>query len=95
MKCECDECEGTGTIECPECEGTGGVEGHIDQIPLDKRMRAYDVLLELQEDARRAKVAAARLAAMKPEHAASYEAQLKGTLRELDRMADAACDAAA
>lgn len=95
MKCDCEECGGTGQIECPECEGTGGVEGHIDQIPLEKRMRAYDVLVELQADARRAKVAAARLAEMKPEYAASYEAQLKTTLREIDRQADAACEAAA
>lgn len=77
-------------MECPECEGTGGVEGHISDVLLSELLPAYDVLVELQRDALRAKDAAQRLTTLKPEHAASYAAQLAATLREIDRQADEA-----
>lgn len=88
MKCECEECEGTGEIECPECEGQGTFEGSIETIYLEKSVNNYEELSELQKDAKRVIRQAAQLKQMNPARAESYDAQLKATLAVINQEAD-------
>lgn len=90
MKCECRECRGSGEIPCPECDGQGTYEGSIETITLEKTVKNYDELAEIQRDAKRVIRQAAQLKAMKPERAESYDAQLKTTLFVINGQAEAA-----
>ncbi len=35
MKCNCEECGGTGMIECPDCNGAGVFSGSIEKRPCE------------------------------------------------------------
>jgi hypothetical protein len=88
MKCECDECRGTGQIDCPDCDGEGYFEFSITESPPAKGCPNYDQLVECYLDAVRARAAARRLSELKPEHAKSYQRQLKETLEKIEAEAE-------
>lgn len=90
MKCNCEECGGTGTIECPECNGVGEWEGNIETIKLEKTMHNYAELKALKQDANRCKRQAERLTEMNPDRKDSYAAQLKGCLFVINGQAEKA-----
>lgn len=84
MKCDCEECQGTGVIDCPDCEGTGVIEGGIQSAALDPTNPKYKELRALRNDATRAEDNAHRLIELKPEHSESYLKQLKETLQAIE-----------
>ncbi len=90
MKCQCEECNGSGTIECPECNGKGEWEGSIENITLEKSMHNYDELLALKRDASRVKRQAERLSEINPARKESYAEQLKGCLFIINGQAEKA-----
>lgn len=91
--CECEECEGSGKVTCFACDGAGEHELDLDSIyPVDRIFghlpaETVDELEALRQDMRRCRKEAERLAALKPERAASYEAQLEQTLEALAEQA--------
>lgn len=90
MKCNCEECQGNGTVPCPECDGQGTYEGSIEKITLVKTMENYDELAELQKDAKRVTRQAERLMEMNPARKESYTEQLKGCLSVINGQAEKA-----
>lgn len=90
MKCECRECSGSGEIPCLECDGQGTYECSIENITLEKTVKNYDELTEIQKDAKRVIRQAMQLKAMNPARAESYDAQLKATLFVINGQAEAA-----
>jgi RecJ-like exonuclease len=90
MKCQCEECQGRGTITCPECNGRGELDCSIEIIALKKSMHNYDELLELQRDAMRVIRQAQRLAELNPQRSESYYEQLKGCLFVINSQAEKA-----
>lgn len=89
MKCECDECNGTGRIECPECEGNGYEDRDIGEAKLDEWHPRFEELNSLREDARRVIKQEEALTALNPGREASYKKQLKATLWIINKEADA------
>jgi hypothetical protein len=89
MKCQCEECYGTGTITCPDCNGQGEYEGQIENINLVPTMHNYTELKALQGDANRVIRQATRLKELNPARAKSYICQLKATLWNINAQAEA------
>jgi hypothetical protein len=90
MKCTCKECNGNGEIPCPECDGQGTYEVSIETITLEKTVKNYDELSEIQKDAKRVIRQAAKLKELNPARGDSYDAQLKATLFVINGQAEAA-----
>lgn len=88
MKCECTACSGTGEITCPECSGDGYWETSIEHFKLDPYAPNYRELSGLQNDARRVRRDALRLAKMHPERAEAYAKQFEACLHVIDRDVD-------
>lgn len=88
MKCNCEECRGSGTVVCPECDGTGGAEESIESVKLSHTMPNYGELLELQKDAQRCIAQANRLCDINPSRRETYIEQLGGCLKTINAQAD-------
>ena len=93
MKCECEECSGTGQIDCPNCDGTGELE--LDSASLESSDPRFHELKQLERDEARVNKEALRLIEMKPEFASSYSAQLKLALQKIDKAKTALLEAPA
>lgn len=90
MKCQCEECNGIGTIPCPDCAGRGEWEGSIETILLEKSMHNYAELLALKRDAGRVKRQAETLSKINPARKESYAEQLRGCLVIINAQAEKA-----
>jgi DnaJ-class molecular chaperone len=94
MKCECEECRGTGRIECPECNGRGQwarpMDSGIEHLKLERSMHNYEELVELQKDAKRCMKQAAKLSELNPARKDSYAEQLRGCLFVINGQAEKA-----
>lgn len=88
MKCECDRCSGTGQVTCDECDGRGTYVGEIQDMKIERNVRHYDALIEVQKDANRVIRQAARLKELNPSRADSYQKQLTATLFVINAEAD-------
>lgn len=88
MKCECDECEGTGKVACEDCNGTGDIGQSIVDIVLRPGTENYDEIAALKEDAHRVTSQAKELKLLNPARAESYDAQLKATLLSIEKQAE-------
>ena len=92
MRCDCEECGGTGEVPCGGCDGTGRVNRGILGIDIKAIWRLSeaqtDELLALQEDGLRCQDQAIRLKQLNPKAAASYDRQLTETLETIDRQAN-------
>jgi hypothetical protein len=88
MKCNCEECNGSGSKTCPKCDGQGVFEGSIENMTLQPSMHNYAELVEIKKDASRVKRLAARLAEINPARAESYAAQLETTIFVINRQAE-------
>jgi len=82
LECQCERCNGFGTIDCPDCDGLG--ELGLEAITLPESDPRHAELERLKEDAERVEDAERRLSAMKPEHEASYRRQAEATLRVIE-----------
>lgn len=84
MKCNCELCDGTGSVSCPECAGTGYLDMGVVDVPPAKDHKHFAPLMELHKTAQKAKRDAAFLIVLKPEHQSSYEDQLRQTLERIE-----------
>jgi hypothetical protein len=92
VKCQCDNCNGSGRVECEECDGVGSVQGGIDAIDISffRNHENFEELAALKSDVARVNRQAERLILLNPSRAESYQAQLQSTLAEIDRQAELA-----
>ena len=92
MKCDCDECQGTGKVTCHNCGGSGKAVTCIERMKLYPNMPNFNKLSELKADAILARHNAGRLGAMKPHRTEFYERQLKAVLKDIDYQAQEIID---
>jgi hypothetical protein len=78
---------GTGQVTCQECEGSGNYNVPIDVATFPKRLKCYDKLMNLKEDAIRAVEQTNELCRLKPEREARYREQLQSLLKQIENTA--------
>ena len=88
MKCDCEECGGTGKVRCPECGGSGNYTVGIEHATIDPSHPHCVELNELKKDAKRVMLDADRLEKLRPERANSYRLQMVATLKTINSMAN-------
>jgi DnaJ-class molecular chaperone len=88
MKCECEQCNGLGTIPCEECSGTGQNEVSVLDYTIPKDHDAFEALSELKSDAIRIEDQFRRLVEMKPACRKSYQRQRESVILELEHLAE-------
>jgi hypothetical protein len=88
MNCYCENCEGSGRVTCDECDGRGEWESSLSRAKIGRETAGYEDLIELQKDLDRVGKQATRLKLLRPNRAASYDAQLRAVTEEIERQAD-------
>jgi hypothetical protein len=86
MKCDCDDCNGTG--RCQECGGSGQTETRLERFSVDEKHPRADELNDLKSDALRVLREADTLCQLRPDRTLSYRAQCDNVLAEINRQAD-------
>ena len=88
MKCECEECGGTGKIICHDCAGSGECETTVEDLSLSPKHELFDQIEALKNDLERVNRDCQRLVGLKPVHRDSYESQLREARAEIERIAE-------
>ena len=88
MNCECEACNGEGTIVCDDCGGSGSVKRHIHSVVFDPTGKNYEKLILLQKDAVRVIKQCDELKILRPNSIDSLNQQLVATLNEIERQAN-------
>ena len=81
MRCECEECNGTGKVTCSECDGRGDVEIDLENPPASTDPE----ILQLLKDASYCRLQAGRLCQLNPDRAHIYREQLRDILSDLNK----------
>lgn len=87
MKCECEECDGTGSVKCQECGGTGKVEVAWINAPIPKNHTHRAELEALKQDVQRVRKQAQELRTLNPSRSGSYSEQEIATIASIERQA--------